>query len=122
MSFRQQTWSFKDSVYAPDADLGGIDTWQVDELTAVTTNAFELNSVLGEDGETERRCDLCKASLPVPVVHRLLRKRHRVLSSVHIHLSTMNVLKKPLKHRGKPARKQTCGFVFILYQLGLASF
>jgi hypothetical protein len=59
--------SLSKTVYAPDADLDGIDTWQVDELTAVTTNALELNSVLGEDGETERHCDLCKARLPVPV-------------------------------------------------------
>ena len=39
----------------------------------------------------------------------LLRERHRVLSSVHMHLSIKNVLKKLLKRRGKPARKQTRG-------------
>lgn len=36
-------------------------------------------------------------SLSWLAVHRLLRERHRVLSSVHMHLSIKNVLEKLLK-------------------------
>lgn len=86
--------------------MDGIDTWQTDELTAVTTNALDLNSVRGED-----RALNDKDNLLVPVRGSwstgLLYERHRVLSSVHMQLSTKNVLEKLLERRGKQAGEQT---------------
>lgn len=51
-----------------------IDIWQADELTAVTTNALDLNSVLGEDEALNDIVIYAKPaclSLSRRVVHRL---------------------------------------------------
>lgn len=80
--------------------MDGIDTWQADELTAVTSNVVYLNSVLGEDGALSDIGTYGKPAflfLSGFMVHRLLCEHHRVPSSLHMHLSIKNVLEKLLE-------------------------
>ncbi|ELW64913.1 Aminoacyl tRNA synthase complex-interacting multifunctional protein 2 [Tupaia chinensis] len=71
-------------IQTPDADLDVTNIIQADEPTPLTTNALDLNSVLG----------------------KLLCDHYRVLSTVHTHSSVKNVPENLLKCFGEQTKKQ----------------
>lgn len=98
-------------IHTPDADLDVTNILQADEPTTLTTNALDLNSVLGKDYGALKdiviNANPASPPLSLLVLHRLLCERYRVLSTVHTHSSVKNVPENLLKCFGEQARKQS---------------
>uniref|UniRef100_A0A8C9QCJ2 AIMP2 thioredoxin-like domain-containing protein n=1 Tax=Spermophilus dauricus TaxID=99837 RepID=A0A8C9QCJ2_SPEDA len=97
-------------IHTPDADMDVTNIMQADEPTSLTTNALDLNSVLGEDygalKDNVINANPASPPLCLLVLHRLLCESYRVLSTVHTHSSVKSVPKTLLKCFGEQTRKE----------------
>ncbi|XP_008580519.1 PREDICTED: aminoacyl tRNA synthase complex-interacting multifunctional protein 2 isoform X2 [Galeopterus variegatus] len=97
-------------IQTPDADLDVTNIIQADEPTTLTTNALDLNSVLGKDYGALKdiviNANPASPPLSLLVLHRLLCDHYRVLSAVHTHSSVRSVPENLLKCFGEQTKKQ----------------
>ncbi|XP_024213496.3 aminoacyl tRNA synthase complex-interacting multifunctional protein 2 isoform X1 [Pan troglodytes] len=97
-------------IQTPDADLDVTNIIQADEPTTLTTNALDLNSVLGKDYGALKdiviNANPASPPLSLLVLHRLLCEHFRVLSTVHTHSSVKSVPENLLKCFGEQNKKQ----------------
>nr|XP_021527333.1 aminoacyl tRNA synthase complex-interacting multifunctional protein 2 [Aotus nancymaae] len=97
-------------IQTPDADLDVTNIIQADEPTTLTTNALDLNSVLGKDYGALKdiviNANPASPPLSLLVLHRLLCEHFRVLATVHMHSSVKSVPENLLKCFGEQNPKQ----------------
>nr|XP_031532672.1 aminoacyl tRNA synthase complex-interacting multifunctional protein 2 isoform X2 [Vicugna pacos] len=106
-------------IQTPDADLDVTDIIQADEPTAFSTNAVDLNSMLGKDYGALKdiviNANPASPPLSLLVLHWLLCDHYRVLSTVHTHSAVKGVPANLLRCFGEQTKQQPRHE----YQLGL---
>nr|XP_010964009.1 aminoacyl tRNA synthase complex-interacting multifunctional protein 2 isoform X1 [Camelus bactrianus] len=97
-------------IQTPDADLDVTDIIQADEPTAFSTNAVDLNSMLGKDYGALKdiviNANPTSPPLSLLVLHRLLCDHYRVLSTVHTHSAVEGVPANLLRCFGEQTKQQ----------------
>lgn len=97
-------------IQTPDADLDVTHIIQAHEPAALSTNALNLNSVLGKDDGALKdiviNANPASPPLSLLVLYRLLCDHYKVLSTVHKHSAVKNVPENLLKCFGEQTQKQ----------------